>query len=144
MTTTNPTNRGLKYDPTVAASGYSAATGVGAGFSLSAVVLVFTIAATTTQRSYYLGFAAAMFTLSTVGLLFCSFSYATLSSVNASPSAFLHLMLNAAGLTICFLSELAGFDALARAYVPRTSLIFSLHHLRERCRQPGLDMDDPG
>ena len=125
MTTANPARRGLKYDPTVAASRLFGGDRCRRRF----------LALGRCARVHDRGDDDPALLLprlrscdvprSTVGLLFCSFSYATLSSVKASPSAFLHLMLNAAGLTICFLSELAGFDALARAYLPRTSVLFA-------------------
>ena len=116
-----------RYSPTKAAIGFSTATGVGAGFSLAAVVLVFTISATAPKAPrYFLGFAAAMFTVSTVGLLICSFSYSTLSSTEESAAGFLHELLNSSGLTICFLAELAGFAALARPYLPAMTSFFVL------------------
>lgn len=75
---------------------------------------MFTISATATKPPprYFLGFAAAMFTVGTVGLLMCSFSYSTLSSTEKDSAAtFLHELLNSSALTICFLAVLAGFDA---------------------------------
>lgn len=114
------------YSPRKAAIGYSATTGVGAGFSLAAVILVFTIAATASKPPlYFLGFAAAMFTVGTVGLLFCSFSYSTLSSSarDSTPGSLAEMLISSA-LTICFLAELAGFDALARPYVSEMTSMF--------------------
>ena len=114
-----------KYSRHEAASGYSTATGVGAGFSLAAVVLVFTIAAEPKAgHHYFLAFATAMFTVGAVGLVFCSFSYATLSSADESEGASFHEMLNGSALTICFLAELAGFDALARPYLFSMRFVF--------------------
>ena len=114
-----------KYTRSEAAGGYSTATGVGAGFSLAAVVLVFTIAAGPKPvPHYFLAFATAMFTVGAVGLVFCSFSYATLSSAAETPVASYHEMLASSALTICFLAELAGFDALARPYLAGMRFVF--------------------
>jgi predicted membrane channel-forming protein YqfA (hemolysin III family) len=123
--TTSGRERPAKYSRHEAASGYSTATGVGAGFSLAAVVLVFTIAGgRDAGPRYFLAFATAMFTVGAVGLVFCSFSYATLSSADESKGASFHEMLNGSALTICFLAELAGFDALARPHLSSMRFVF--------------------
>jgi hypothetical protein len=114
----------MPYSPTKSAESYSVATGVVAGFSLAAVVLVFTISATPPPGQspvyyhYFRGFATSMFTLGTVGSLLCAYSYGRLSGEpESSPRALDHLMLTSLAFIIPLMGLLAGFDALANVFL---------------------------
>lgn len=115
------------YDVVKAATDYSNVTGLVAGFALTAVVLAFTIAATAdleASQKVDLGFATTLFALGFVGCLVCAYSFASLSGENSSVSTLTQSMLVGSALTICILAVLGGFEALARAFLPDSAVVF--------------------
>lgn len=115
------------YDVVEAATDYSNVTGLVAGFALTAVVLSFTIAATANleaSQKVDLGFATTLFTLGFVGCLVCAYSFASLSGENSSVATLTQSMLVGSGLTVCIVAVLGGFEALARAFLPDSAVVF--------------------
>jgi hypothetical protein len=115
------------YDVVKAAPAYSSATGLVSGFALAAVVLVLTVAASSdlseTQR-LYLGFATSLFALGFVGCLFCAFAFASLGGEVTSPATLTYSMLVGSGVLISLVAVLGGFEALARAFLPDSTVVF--------------------
>lgn len=115
------------YDVVKAATDYSNITGLVAGFALTAVVLAFTIAATAdleVSQKVDLGFASTLFALGFVGCLVCAYSFASLSGENSSVATLTQSMLVGSGLTVCIVAVLGGFEALARAFLPDSAVVF--------------------
>jgi hypothetical protein len=97
------------------------------GFALTAVILVFTIAATadlTSVQRIDLGFATTLFALGFVGCLLCAFSFASLSGEVSSVATLTDSMLVGSGLLVCIVAVLGGFEALAAAFLPDSSVVF--------------------
>jgi hypothetical protein len=115
------------YDVVKAASDYSNVTGLVSGFALTAVVLAFTVAATADLRPEQridLGFATTLFALGFVGCLLCAFSFASLAGERRSVATLTHSMLGGSGLSVCIVAVLGGFEALAQAFLPDSSVVF--------------------
>lgn len=115
------------YDVVKSASDYSNVTGLVAGFALTAVVLAFTIAATAdlqASQKIDLGFATTLFALGFVGCLLCAYSFASLRGERRSVATLTHSMLVGSGLSVCIVAVLGGFEALARAFLPDSAVVF--------------------
>jgi hypothetical protein len=98
-----------------------------AGFALTAVVLAFTIAATAElkpEQRIDLGFATTLFALGFVGCLICAYSFASLRGEQSSVATLTHSMLVGSGLSVCVVAVLGGFEALARAFLPDSAVVF--------------------
>lgn len=115
------------YDVVEAAGSYSNITGLVAGFALTAVVLIFTVAATADldpAQRLDLGFATTLFTISFVGCLLCAYAFAALEGERSSVATLTYSMLIGSGLSVCIVATLGGFEALAHAFLPESSLVF--------------------
>jgi hypothetical protein len=115
------------YDVVKAASDYSNVTGLVAGFALTAVVLAFTIAATADlmpDQKIDLGFATSLFALGFVGCLLCAYSFASLRGERTSVATLTQSMLVGSGLSVCIVAVLGGFEALARAFLSDSAVVF--------------------
>jgi hypothetical protein len=120
--------RARSYSVVHAASSFSNVTGLVAGFALAAVVLVFTIAATSHgKHQVILGFAAALFALAYVNSLIIAYSFGALSGRPNSAAAMTHAMLLGSGLSVSFVAILGGFVALSAGFLPHSSdLLFGI------------------
>jgi hypothetical protein len=115
------------YDAAQTASGYSNVTGLVSGFALTAVVLVFTFAATATlspAQKVDIGFATTLFALGFLGCLLGAFAFASLSGAPHSPAILTNSMLVASVVAVCLVAVLGGFEALSRAFLPAASSVF--------------------
>jgi hypothetical protein len=122
-----PRENVLGYDVVKAAPSYSAVAGLVSGFALAAVVLVLTVAASAEVKppqDVYLGFATSLFALGFVGCLLSSFSFASLGGETNSPATITDSILVGSGLLISVIAVLGGFQALAKAFLPDSEVVF--------------------
>lgn len=124
-----PTDTELPYDPSEAAIGYAGVTGLVSTFALAAVVLVFLIAATAAKvspaKNADMSFATTLFAVGFLGCLLAAFEFASLAR-GPKNVALTNSMLVSSIVAVCLIAVLAGFEALAKAFLFRTVPVFTL------------------
>ena len=118
------------YDAKEAAPGYANVTGLVSTFAFAAVVLVFLIAATSSRapspaKSADMGFATILFAVGFLGCLLAAFQFAALAGAPKNV-ALTNSMLIAVIVAVCLIGVLAGFEALATAFLRSSASVFTL------------------
>ena len=118
------------YNAAKSSEGYANVTGLVSTFAFAAVVLVFLIAATAASRpspsqQADMGFATIFFAVGFLGCLLAAFQFAALAGAPKNV-ALTNSMLIAVVVAVCLIGVLAGFEALATAFLHSSASVFTL------------------